>query len=58
MNSENAKLIKEKFIKGINIAFERLLLAKQREDSEIVFSKDGRIVKIKARDFNLRIENQ
>lgn len=58
MNSENAKLIKEKFIKGINIAFERLLLAKQREDSEIVFSKDGRIVKIKARDFNLRVENQ
>jgi len=51
MNTETAKNIREKFIKGINLAFERLLLMKQKEDSEIVFSRDGQIIKVRARDF-------
>jgi len=51
MNTEAAKTIREKFIIGINIAFERLLLIKQKEDSEIVFSRDGKIIKVKAREF-------
>jgi len=51
MNKEIAKNIREKFIKGIDLAFERLLIAKQKEDSEIVFSKGGKIIKVRARDF-------
>ena len=51
MNQEIAKDIREKIIKGLHLAFEKLLLIKQKEDSELVFSKNGQIITIRARDF-------
>jgi len=50
MNKENVRVIREKVIKGIDLAYDRLLITKQREDSEMIFSRNGRIVKIKARE--------
>jgi hypothetical protein len=41
---------KEKFIKGLELTFKKLLAAKRLTDGSFVFSKDGKIVKIKARD--------
>lgn len=50
MNKEEVKVMRNKIIKGIDLAFERLLIDKAKDDSELVFSRDGKIVKIKARD--------
>ncbi len=51
MKKEDIIEMRIKIIKGIELAFERLLIEKQKDDSELVFSQNGKIVKIKARDF-------
>ena len=43
--------LSDKFIKGMEISFERLLEKKIKEDGEFVFSENGKLVHIKARDF-------
>lgn len=50
MNKEEVKIMSDKIIKGVDLAYQRLLIAKAKEDGELVFSRDGKIVKIKARD--------
>ncbi|GAB2800405.1 hypothetical protein GCM10027275_53030 [Rhabdobacter roseus] len=44
------KELREKIISGLELSFKRLVISKSKEDKELVFSKDGKIVKIKARD--------
>jgi len=56
MNTETAQKIKDKFIEGIIIAFKKLLIVKQKDDSDIVLYRNGKIVKIKAKDFKLEPE--
>ncbi len=56
MNTETAQKIKDKFIEGLNIAFKKLLIVKQKDDSDIVLYRNGEIVKIKAKDFKLEPE--
>ncbi|WP_462218897.1 hypothetical protein [Ferruginibacter sp.] len=46
----NTKDFKEKFIKGLELSFKKLLASKRLTDGTLVFSKNGKIVKIKARD--------
>jgi hypothetical protein len=50
MTEERMKDLSERILKGIDLAYQRLLISKQKEDGELVFSKDGKIVKVKARD--------
>jgi hypothetical protein len=50
MNKDNVRVLRDKIIKGIDLAYDRLLITKQRDDSELVFSRNGQIVKIKARE--------
>jgi hypothetical protein len=50
MNSEESKILSEKIKKGLALSFERLLDRTKKEDGELVFSKNGKIVYIKARD--------
>ncbi len=50
MDKTKVKELRNKIIKGIDLAYDRMLEAKQMDDSELVFSHDGKIVKIKARD--------
>lgn len=50
MTKENVKDLRAKIIKGIDLAYQRLLIAKQKEDEELVISKNGKIVKVKARE--------
>ena len=47
MNTEKVKEIREKIIKGVALAYERLLASKQKDDSELIFFRNGKIVKIK-----------
>jgi hypothetical protein len=42
--------LREKIISGLKLSFERLVSSKSKEDKELIFSKDGKIVKIKAKD--------
>jgi hypothetical protein len=50
MTKENINDLREKILKGIALAYQKLLISKQKEDGELVFSKEGKIVHIKARD--------
>ena len=50
MNEDKVKELRNKIIKGIDLAYDRLLTAKQKDDSELVFTRNGKIVKEKARD--------
>lgn len=50
MNNESIKDLRDKIVRGIELAFERLIVSKQKEDADLVFSCDGKIVKVKARD--------
>ena len=50
MNKEEVKVMSDKIIKGVELAYQRLLIVKAKDDSELVFSRNGKIVMIKARD--------
>lgn len=50
MNTDKVKGIRSKIIKGIDLAYQRLLIAKQKDNSELVFTRNGKIVKVKAKD--------
>jgi len=42
--------VRAKILQGLELAFQRLLVKKSKEDQELVFSKDGQIVRIKAKE--------
>ena len=46
----NPDIIREKILKGLEISFERLVKEKAKNDEELVFSENGEIVRIKAKD--------
>ncbi|MDD5569908.1 MAG: hypothetical protein PHD97_02010 [Bacteroidales bacterium] len=48
---KKTKNIRDKILKGIEIAFKKLLESKIKEDGELIFSIDGKIKKIKAKNF-------
>lgn len=48
--NEEMKEVEQKILQGLELAFRRLVEQKKREDGELVFSKDGKIYKVKARD--------
>ncbi len=50
MNKESIKELRDKILKGIELAYERLIILKQKEDADVVFSSEGKIIRVKARD--------
>jgi len=54
MNQVEAEVMQEKIMKGVELAYERLLIEKQKDDSELVFSHNGKIVAVKARDLVIK----
>jgi hypothetical protein len=52
MNNEKLDTVnlKSKILKGLDLAVERLIRKKQKEDGELVFSRDGQVIVVKARD--------
>jgi len=50
MTKEGENELRNKIMKGIELAFNRLILDKQRNDGELVFSRNGQIIKVKAKD--------
>ena len=50
MNDKEIAELREKILKGMALSFEKLVQAKIKTDGELVFSIDGEIVFIKAKD--------
>lgn len=50
MKTANINDLRSKILLGIELAYNRLLAAKQKEDGYLVISRKGKIVKVKARD--------
>ncbi len=48
MNNEKVVELRGKILKGIELSFEKLVLAKQKNNGQFVYSKEGKIVFIKA----------
>ncbi|QNF33198.1 hypothetical protein HUW51_10840 [Adhaeribacter swui] len=46
----NTTDLRSKILKGIDLAVERLIRKKQKEDGELVFSQNGQVVVVKAKD--------
>ncbi|MEI9957439.1 MAG: hypothetical protein WDM90_14355 [Ferruginibacter sp.] len=49
-DKKNAAELKEKIQLGLELTRKRLLEAKRKADGEFVFSQNGKIVRVKARD--------
>lgn len=48
MTKDNVKDLRSKIIQGIDLSYERLLASKIKEDGELVISRNGKIIKVKA----------
>jgi len=44
--------IREKLLRGIHISYNKLLAEKQAQNGELYFSRNGKVVEIKARDLS------
>lgn len=50
MNDIDIKELEKKILEGIALAYQKLVEQKKREDGELVFSQNGKIIVVKARD--------
>ena len=50
MKTGESDLLIEKIKKGLELSFQKLVERTKKEDGELVFSNNGKIVRIKARD--------
>jgi hypothetical protein len=50
MTPENIKDLRAKILQGIRLSYNRLLASKQKEDGELVISRNGKIVRVKAKE--------
>ena len=50
MTKENVKDLRSKILQGISLAYQKLLISKQKEDGDLVISRNGKVVKVKARE--------
>lgn len=48
MTKDNIKDLRARIIQGIDLSYERLLASKIKEDGELVISRNGKIIKVKA----------
>ncbi len=52
MTNDKIKDLRIKIEQGINLAYKRLILKKQMEDGDVVFTRNGKIIKVKAKDLS------
>jgi hypothetical protein len=52
MNEQEIREFEENVVKGANIAFQRLVSQKKKENGELVFSRNGQIFRVKAVDLD------
>ena len=52
MNEQQVREFEENIVKGANLAFQRLVSQKKKEDGELVFSRNGHVFWVKAADLD------
>ena len=52
MNEQQVREFKENIVKGANLAFQRLVSQKKKEDGELVFSRNGHVFRVKAAELD------
>ena len=52
MNVHQVREFEENIVKGANLAFQRLVSQKKKEDGELVFSRNGHVFRVKAADLD------
>ena len=52
MNNDKIIELRGKLLQGIELAFEKLVKTKQKNDGEFVYSKDGKIFIVKASELD------
>ncbi len=50
MNDIDIKELEKKILEGIALAYQKLVEQKKKEDGELVFSQNGKIIIVKAKD--------
>ena len=50
MNENEVKEFEENIVNGAKLAFQRLVSQKKKENGELVFSRNGKIFRVKATD--------
>jgi hypothetical protein len=50
MTQQEIKILNEKIKKGLTLSFQRLVEKTKKEDGELVISRNGKVIRIKARD--------
>ena len=53
MSSTESDQLTDKITRGVKLAIQRLIERTQKEDGELVLSKDGKIVRVKAMDIKI-----
>ncbi|MDH6312602.1 hypothetical protein M2137_001373 [Parabacteroides sp. PFB2-10] len=48
MSEQEVKEFEENIVKGANIAFQKLVNEKKKENGELVFSRNGKVFRVKA----------
>ena len=52
MNEQQVREFEENIVKGANLAFQRLVSQKKKEDGGLVFSRNGHVFRVKAADLD------
>ena len=52
MTEQQVREFEENIVKGANLAFQRLVSQKKKEDGELVFSRNGHVFRVKAADLD------
>ena len=50
MENKNTKSLSDRVSEGLDRAFEKLVIEKAKEDGELIFCEDGKIIKVKAKE--------
>jgi len=51
MSRKDFQVLSEKIIKGVNLAAERLIEQRAKEDGELIYSdENGKVIRVKAKD--------
>ena len=52
MTTEEAKTLRDKIKIGLELSFSRLVAERAKEDGELIFAENGKIVRVKAKDLS------
>jgi hypothetical protein len=50
MTTQEINSLRTKILKGISISYNKLLAATQKDDGELIISRNGKVTRVKARD--------